>query len=118
MTLSLEERISICVNAAVEKQASDIVILDLKGLSTIAESFLICSANSIRQAQAIADTIDETMGRQKEEPGGVEGYAHGRWILMDYNDLVVQIFLEEARRFYDIERLWAKAPTREISAAR
>lgn len=117
MTLSLEEKTTLCINAAIEKQASDIVLLDLKGISTVTDSFLVCSGSSTRQVQAIADAIDESMSKRDKEPEGVEGYPQARWILMDYNDLVVHIFHEETRRFYDIERLWAKAPTQEIGAA-
>ena len=116
MALSLEERITLCTSAAIEKQASEIIILDLKGFSTITDSFLICSGSSTRQVQSIADAIDESMSKQGVEPRGTEGYTQARWILMDYNDLVVHIFHEETRRFYDIERLWAKAPTLDISA--
>jgi len=113
----LEEKTALCINAAFEKQASEIVLLDLKGISTVTDSFLICSGSSTRQVQAIADAIDESMSKRGKEPGGVEGYPQARWILMDYNDLVVHIFHEETRHFYDIERLWAKAPTLDISAA-
>ncbi len=116
MTVRLDQKIALCINAVVDKQASNIVLLDLKGISTITDSFLICSGSSIRQVQAIADAVDEKMSGQGVEPEGVEGYSQARWILMDYGDLVVHIFHEETRSFYEIERLWAKAPALEISA--
>ncbi|MBM3301692.1 MAG: ribosome silencing factor [Deltaproteobacteria bacterium] len=117
MALSLEEKTNLCIKAAIEKQASDIVVLDLKGISAVTDSFLICSGNSTRQVQAIADAIDETMSKRGKEPGGVEGYSQARWVLMDYEDLIVHIFHKDTRHYYDIERLWAKARTTEISVA-
>ncbi|MDT8902231.1 ribosome silencing factor [Anaeroselena agilis] len=95
--------------AASDKKARDIVILDLEGVSLVADHFVICSANSTTQVQAIADNIEERL----EEAGITllrkEGYREARWILMDYGACVAHIFVEEDRRYYSLERLWGDA---------
>lgn len=95
--------------AASDKKARDIVILDMDGVSLVADHFVICSANSTTQVQAIADNVEE-----KLEAAGIkllrkEGYREARWILMDYGACVVHIFVEDDRRFYSLERLWGDA---------
>ena len=89
----------------------DIIVYDIRGLSSIADVFMICSGTSSRQVQAIADAIEEEMGNRGIRCHHIEGYETGRWILMDYNDLIIHIFYEETRRFYGLERLWGDAPT-------
>ncbi len=76
---------------------------------------MICSAESERQVQAIATSIEEGLRKQGERPLGAEGAAEGRWALMDYNDVVVHVFLEPVRTFYDLEGLWAEAPVTEVA---
>jgi ribosome-associated protein len=95
--------------AASDKEARDIVILDLDGVSLIADHFVICSANSTTQVQAIVDNIEE-----KLEEAGIkllrkEGYREARWVLMDYGACVVHVFVEDDRRYYSLERLWGDA---------
>ncbi len=95
--------------AASDKKARDIVILDMEGVSLVTDHFVICSANSTTQVQAIADNIEE-----KLEEAGIkllrkEGYREARWILMDYGSCVVHVFVEDDRRFYSLERLWGDA---------
>lgn len=99
-----------CTRAALDRKAYDLVVLELGNLSSIADYFVICSGRSDTQVQAIADAIEEHLGRQGTRPVSVEGRAHAQWILMDYGDVVVHIFLESVREFYDLERLWARAP--------
>lgn len=99
-----------CVNASLEKKAKDLVILNIKELSAFADYFIICSGSSDRQVRAIASAIQENMKKAGILPLGVEGEAAGRWILLDYNDVIIHIFLETVRTFYDLERLWAEAP--------
>jgi ribosome-associated protein len=84
-------------------------------LTTIAEYFLICSAESHRQVKAIADHIDATLAAAGERAFSVEGEAALKWVLMDYSDLIVHIFKEEVRSFYSLERLWGDAPRVELS---
>lgn len=108
------ERARLCVNAALEKKAKNIILLKVKELSAFTDYFLICSGASDRQVQAIASSIREKMKKDRILPLGVEGESHGQWILMDYEDVVVHIFYEPVREFYDIERLWSEAPRMDV----
>jgi ribosome-associated protein len=98
------------VEAAEGKKAVDVVLLDLRGLTTIADYFLICSGNSITQVAAIADGIGMALERVGQFPSHIEGTSQGTWVLMDYGDVVVHIFDEPTRAFYALERLWGDAP--------
>ena len=109
MELSLDERTRICVEAADSRQADDIVLLDMTPHSSIADRFVVCQGRSDRQVKAIADAIEEQLGKNGEKPRAVEGYQTGSWILIDYVDLVVHIFDPETRDFYGLERLWGQA---------
>ena len=103
-----------CVNAALEKKAKNLTLLNVRENSAFTDYFLICSGASDRQVQAIASSIREKMKKDGILPLGVEGESHGQWILMDYDDVVVHIFYEPVREFYDIERLWSEAPRMEV----
>ena len=101
----------IAAGAADEKTATDTVVLEVGEVLGIAEAFVITSAGNERLVRTIAEEIE----RQVKEAGGpgplrVEGMSDARWVLMDYGDIVVHVFLEEARRYYDLERLWSDAP--------
>lgn len=100
----------VCVKAAVEKKAFDLVLLEMKQVASFTDYFLICSGKSDRQVQAIAQAIEEGLEEEGSRPIGYEGRTEGRWILMDYGDVVVHIFLEPVRAFYDLEGLWIDAP--------
>lgn len=104
----------LCLRAAIEKKAEDPVLLELKGISSITDYFLLCTGKSDRQVQAIAQWIEESLKKKGIRPIGQEGSEHGRWILMDYDDVVVHIFLEPVRKFYDLEGLWIEAPRIDI----
>lgn len=108
------------VAAALDKKASDLLVLNLADISSFADYFVICSASSERQAQAIADAIEEKLRASGRRPISVEGYAASRWILLDYGEVLFHVFLEESRRFYALERLWGDAgdETRRFAAAR
>ena len=93
-----------------EKKGEDIILLDLKGIASFTDYFIICSGNSDRQVQAITTHIEEKLGRQGIDPIGLEGKTEGRWALMDYGDVVIHVFYHPVREFYDLERLWADAP--------
>jgi ribosome-associated protein len=97
------------VRAAQDRKAVDLDVLDLKGVSTFTDFFLICSGTSSRHIQAVSDAILEELEKSGVSPQHVEGYAEAQWILMDYLSFVVHIFSEQARRFYELERLWKKA---------
>jgi len=99
------------VDAASDKKAEDILVLDLRGLCQFTDYFVICHGSSSRQALAIADAIEERLfeaGRLK--PKHVEGRRVADWILMDFIDVVVHVFVDEKREFYGLERLWGDAP--------
>jgi ribosome-associated protein len=97
------------VEAARDKKAEDILVLDLRGLASFTDYFLICSGASNRQLKTIADEIEEKLRKVKRKPSHVEGYPKGEWILMDYVDFVVHIFTPKSRAHYDLERLWGDA---------
>ncbi len=94
---------------ALDRKAYDLLLLDIAELSSLADYFLICTARSDRQAQAIAESIRQNLAEVGVRPSLVEGFNTGQWILMDYGDVAVHIFLDEVREFYDLERLWARA---------
>ena len=105
MTGPLEE----AVHAAQGRKALALSVLDLQALSSFTDFFLICSGTSTRHTQAICDAVVEQLEKAGVRPSHVEGYAQAEWILLDYLDFVVHIFLKRAREFYDLERLWKKA---------
>jgi ribosome-associated protein len=109
MALTLEEKTHLCATAADSKKAADIVVLDIQPLSSVADHFLICSGTSDRQVKAIADAIEEELVKQGEKPRAIEGYQEATWILIDCIDLVIHVFDEDTRHFYDLERLWGRA---------
>ncbi len=113
--LSAEEKAALLSRVAADRRALDMVVLDLREASSITDYFLICSGGSTRQVQAIADAIDEQLGKRGVASLGVEGYQEARWILMDYGDVIVHVFSQETRDFYDLERLWANAPKIELT---
>ena len=104
--LSSREKSRLLVLAALDKKADRPVVLDVRTLSSFADYFLICSGRSNRQAQAIADAVVESLKRLGQPPLGVEGRAEGRWVLIDCADVIVHVFHEPVREFYNLERLW------------
>lgn len=103
-----------CINAALGRKAKDLTLLKVKELSSFTDYFLICSGTSDRQVKAIAEFIEETLKKSGIHPLGIEGKNSGNWILMDYGDVIIHIFYEPTREFYDIERLWSDAPSMVI----
>ena len=103
-----------CVNAALEKKATDIVLLKVEGIVSYADYFLICAGRSDRQVQAIVQSIEAELKKRGHRALGVEGLSQGRWVLIDYGDVIVHVFQESIRRFYDLEGLWIEAPRVDI----
>jgi len=95
---------------ALDKKAQDVLLLEISALVSYADYFLICSGRSSVQVKAIAEAIERSLREQGIRPLHVEGATEGRWILMDYDELIVHVFLEETRQFYNLERLWNDAP--------
>lgn len=104
----------LCARAALDHKAIDLVILEVKKLSSFTDYFVICSGTSDRQVQAIAAHIEEKLRAQGLRPLGVEGMREAHWVLLDYGDVVVHVFLGPMREFYDLERLWFDAPRVEL----
>ena len=102
-------------HAALDKKAEDVTVLDVRGLTSYADYFVVVTADSDRQAGAIADHVEQTMKAQGITKVGVEGYETGRWILVDYGDVVAHVMNRESRGFYDLEGLWADAPRFSVS---
>ena len=97
---------AIACRALEDKKAQDIKVLDIEKVSTIADYFIIASGANVNQVQAMADNVDEMLSKEHCMPKQIEGYRGASWILMDYGDLVIHIFDEENRKFYDLERIW------------
>jgi ribosome-associated protein len=97
------------VRAAESKQARDILVLDVREVSSFSDYFVLCSGANSRQIQAIADEIELQLKERGEYPSSVEGYKNAAWVLIDYGDYVIHIFSEKARVYYDLERLWRDA---------
>ncbi|TFG93391.1 MAG: ribosome silencing factor [Syntrophobacterales bacterium] len=114
MSLDPQELVLQCVNAALDRKAEDLVILSVKAASSFADYFVICSGNSDRQIQSLADHVGQKLKKAGVLPLGIEGERSGSWILMDYGDVIVHIFYKPVRDIYDIEGLWSDAPRMAI----
>jgi ribosome-associated protein len=96
----------LAAKAADAKKATNIKVIDLREITTFADFFIICSGGSSRQTQAIANEVETELKKVGERPNSVEGYGNGEWVLLDYGDIVVHVFTEQARTYYDLDRLW------------
>lgn len=97
------------------KKAYDIVIMDLRKLTTITDYFVVCTADSDTQVKAVADAVSEGMAKLGDQPWHEEGYTNRSWILLDFVDVVVHVFHKDVRKFYNLERLWGDAPVEHVS---
>lgn len=111
-----EQAARIAAQAAEDKQAQDIVVLDIGNILIIADYFVICSGRTDRQVRTIAEHVEKRMKESGLPMLGAEGEREGRWILLDYGAVVVHVFIEEERAFYQLERLWKDAPLLEWEA--
>ena len=102
------------MRAAQDKRATDIRVLDLQGITSFTDHFVICSGSNSKQNQAIADEIGLRLKQRGEMPAGLEGYEQGEWILIDYGDFLVHVFSSKAREYYSLERLWREAKPVDI----
>lgn len=107
-------RLLLCINAVLQKKAKNIVALNVQEISSFTDYMLICSGTTDRQVQAVSSAVQEYLKKEGIRPLGVEGEANAEWILLDYDDVVISIFQEAARSFYDLENLW-DAPRMEIN---
>ena len=97
------------IDAARDKQATEVVVLDLRRASSFTDYFLVCTGRNARQVKAIVDAIEESLLTIRVRPALVEGYNRAEWVLVDFFDFVVHVFTPETRRFYALERLWGNA---------
>lgn len=103
----LENKLKIIIEACEEKKGIDIKVLDVSKQTPIADYFVVVSGNSSSQTMSIADEIEKKMAEINATEYIKEGYRSGRWILLDYNDIIVHVFHKEEREFYNLERLWS-----------
>lgn len=113
---NIKEMVKLCCNALEDKKAIDLKVIDISKVTAIADYFIIASGSNSNQVQAMADNVDETMGRAGYEAKQIEGYNSANWILMDYNDIVVHVFDGENRKFYDLERIWRDGELVDLTA--
>ncbi|MEK5523579.1 ribosome silencing factor [Heyndrickxia sporothermodurans] len=104
------------VKAADDKRAEDIVVLNMKGISLIADYFLICHGNSDKQVQAIANELKDKAEETGYHVRRMEGYDEGKWVLIDLGDVVAHVFHRDERTYYNLERLWGDAPTIDVQS--
>jgi ribosome-associated protein len=103
------------VQAALDKKASDVLVLDLRQTPAFTDYFVLCSGQHPRQVKAIADAVEETLRAAKVRPAHIEGYDRAEWILMDFFNFIVHIFVPQTREFYSLERLWGNAERINVS---
>lgn len=124
---TMMENLKVIVKAMEDKKAYNIEILDIKDISPIADYFVICSASNLRQTRTIADEVDEKMAEYNVKAVKVddedlfgnplrEGYDTGKWILLDFNGIVVHIFSEDERDYYNLDKIWSDAKTLDLKA--
>lgn len=104
------ERALLCAQAALDKKAYDLTILQVTALTSVTDYFVICTGRSDIQVQAICRAVEEALAKTGVRPLAIEGFTHGQWILMDFGDVVIHIFYETVREFYNLEGLWGQAP--------
>ncbi len=110
-------KVALIVEAALDRKADNVVGLDVREISSFADTFIIATGTSNRHVCAVADSIQAALKAEGDPPMGVEGYDEGRWVLVDCGDTIVHIFQQEVRDHFDLERLWSDAPTLEIEAS-
>ena len=115
MIQSSMEMVRIAVDALREKKGKDIIALDVSGQTVLTDAFVIVTGQNSRQVSALTDAVDEALTRAGFEKKNVEGYHTGKWILLDFGDLIIHVFDVESRAFYDLERIWRDAERIQVS---
>ncbi|MBL4902762.1 ribosome silencing factor [Desulfocapsa sp. AH-315-G09] len=109
------ELVTICAKAALDTKAEDLIVLDVQGISSFTDYFIIMSGRSSRHVQGLAEAMEKAMRSKRISAAKAEGIKEGMWVLLDFDDVVVHIFYHEQRSFYDLEGLWHDAPRVEIN---
>ena len=115
--LTAEHKAQRAARAAIDKKAIDVVVLDVQGLSSVADYFLVCSGRSTPHVKSISDAIREELKEEGSRPLHAEGQADSGWLLLDYGDVLMHVFLEDTRAYYALERLWGDAPLLPVDGA-
>ena len=113
-TPRLSSELTLAIAAALEKKAIDVAVLDLRKASAFTDFFVICTGTNVRQVQAIAESVEESLAKKGTRPALVEGLGRAEWVLIDYFDFIVHIFTPATREFYGLERLWGDAERIEV----
>ena len=109
MTKKIDPSLDLYIKAILDRKASNVVVLDVADLTSYADVFIICSGRSNRQVSAIADFIKTDLKKHKIKPLSIEGTKDGHWVLLDYGHVIIHVFYEPVREFYDLEGLWSDA---------
>jgi len=117
MTENPDAELDLYIQAVLEKKAAHVVALDVRELTSIADAFIVCSGRSNRQVVAIAEHVERQLRKRKIRPLSVEGITEGHWVLMDYGHVIIHVFFESVRSFYDLEGLWSDARRIPLPAA-
>lgn len=112
--ISSWEKALLLIRFALDRKACDLVVLDVHDITSIADYFIVCSGRSDRQVQSIAQGVEENAAEEGFRPFAVEGTQRGHWALIDFSDVIVHIFYEPVREFYDLDGLWGHAPRAEL----
>jgi ribosome-associated protein len=118
-SLTSEELVELAARTLVANKGEDPLILDVRGVSSLWDYFIICSGGSKRHVQALAQHLQEALGQAGVKPMGAEGLEDGQWVLLDYVDVVIHLFIRPMREFYDLEGLWVEAtrlPVKDLTA--
>ena len=115
--ISSWQKVLLLTRAALEKKACDLVVLDVRDHTSIADYFILCSGRSDRQVQSIAQGLEENGAERGVKPFAIEGTQRSHWVLMDYSDVIVHIFYRPVREFYDLDGLWSDAPKAQLPDA-
>lgn len=113
--LSARDKALAIARLVLDKKASDAVVLEMKEITSFTDYFVICSGESTTQVRTIAEYVAEKLREEGIKPIGVEGLSHARWVLLDFNDVVLHVFEAETREFYQLEKLWLDAPRLPLS---
>lgn len=106
----------LAASAAIDKKASDVILLDLRKLTIMCDYFVICSARNPIHTKAVVEGIEERLRESGRRPNHIEGMSAGTWVLMDYGDVVVHVFIPEEREYYNLERLWTDAEVTQLES--
>ena len=117
-TKKLTGDVAKAVEAALDKKAADVVVLDLRHTPAFTDFFVLCSGQNQRQVKAIADAIEESLRAERVKPAHVEGYDRAEWVLMDFFSFIVHVFTPQTREFYSLERLWGDAHRIDVGDGR